>query len=66
MKKSNKPFSIQLYAKISGVLYLSLLPLGIFGMIYVPAKLIVWEDGIATAQNLVAFELQCSASWLAG
>jgi hypothetical protein len=25
-------------------------------MIYVPAKLIVWEDGIATAQNLVAFE----------
>ena len=49
--------SPQVLAKIAGFLYLSLIPLGIFGILYVPATLIVAGDAAATANNIRASEL---------
>lgn len=44
-------------ARLAGFLYLLVVPLGIFGALYVPSKLIVSGDAAATAQNLLASEL---------
>lgn len=44
-------------ARIAGVLYLALVPLGIFGILYVPASLIVPGDAAATAGNIMGNEL---------
>lgn len=44
--------SIQKTARLAGFLYLLLLPLGIFGLIYVRTALVVPEDITATANNL--------------
>ena len=46
--------SIQRTARLAGFLYLLLLPLGIFGLIYVRTALVVPEDAAATAINLAA------------
>jgi hypothetical protein len=43
-------------ARIAGGLYLLLLPLGILGLIYVPATLIVPGDVATTASNIMANE----------
>jgi hypothetical protein len=43
-------------ARIAGILYLSLLPLGIFGLLYVSASVIVPGDAAATAANIIASE----------
>lgn len=43
-------------ARIAGFLYLLLAPLGILGIIYIPATLIVPEDMAATASNIMANE----------
>ena len=48
--------SIQKTARVAGALYLSLLPLGILGIMYVPASLIVPGDGAATASQIIASE----------
>ena len=45
-----------LYARVAGFLYLMLLPLGIFGMLYVPTRVIVPGDAAATAANILASE----------
>lgn len=41
-------------ARIAGLLYLSLLPLGIFGILYVPSTLIMPGNAAATAGNIMA------------
>jgi hypothetical protein len=43
-------------ARIAGGLYLLLFPLGIFGLVYVPAALIVPGDAAATVGNIMANE----------
>jgi Domain of unknown function (DUF4386) len=48
--------SVQMYARIAGVLLLLSLVAGGFGEAYVPSKLIVSSDATATAQNIKAFE----------
>jgi hypothetical protein len=52
-----KTHSVQSTAKITGWLYLSLIPLGILGIIYVPATLFVDGDVGATISNIIANEL---------
>ena len=44
------------YARVAGFLYLLLLPLGIFGILYVPSTLIVPGDAAATATKIMASE----------
>lgn len=44
------------YARIAGVLYLLMIPLGIFGILYIPTTLIVAGDAAATAANIMASE----------
>jgi len=45
-----------IYARIAGFLYLLMIPLGIFGILYVPFTLIVLGDAAATANNILANE----------
>jgi uncharacterized membrane protein YeaQ/YmgE (transglycosylase-associated protein family) len=52
-----KTHSVQNTAKIAGWLYLSLIPLGILGIIYVPATLFVAGDVGATISNIIVNEL---------
>jgi hypothetical protein len=52
-----KIHSDQNTAKIAGWLYLFLIPLGILGIIYVPATLFVADDVAATISNIVTNEL---------
>ena len=56
MTDSTKEISPLIYARIAGVLYLLMIPLGIFGIMYVPTALIVSGDAAATANNLLANE----------
>ncbi|NUM43173.1 MAG: DUF4386 domain-containing protein [Anaerolineales bacterium] len=44
--------SIQRTARLAGFLYLLLLPLGIFGLLYVPIAFVVPGDATATATNI--------------
>ncbi len=48
--------SIQKTARISGFLYFLQIPLGVFGLVYVPKALIVSGNATATAQNILAHE----------
>jgi hypothetical protein len=48
--------SINKTARAAGFLYLMMAPLGIFGLMYVPSKLIVPEDAATTANNIMASE----------
>jgi hypothetical protein len=43
-------------AKIAGLLYFTVVPLGIFGVLYVPSSLIVPGDAATTAANILASE----------
>lgn len=45
------------YARLAGFLYLLVVPLGIFGSLYVPSRLIVSGDARTTANNLMASDL---------
>ena len=45
-----------IYARVAGILYLLMIPLGIFGILYVPSTLIVSGDAAATANNIMASE----------
>ncbi|MCP4500587.1 MAG: DUF4386 domain-containing protein [Deltaproteobacteria bacterium] len=54
---STKPAdSMQKTARTAGFLYMLLIPLGIFGMIYIPATLYVQGDVAATARSILANE----------
>ncbi|MEZ4711276.1 MAG: DUF4386 domain-containing protein [Caldilineaceae bacterium] len=48
--------SPQRYARIAGWLYLSMIPLGIMGIMYVPLNLVVAGDAAATVQKIVNAE----------
>lgn len=48
--------SVQKTARVAGLLYLLMVPLGIFGILYVPSALIVSGDAATTAKNIVASE----------
>lgn len=43
-------------ARIAGFLYLSLIPLGIFGILYVPSNIVVEGDIEATVSNIISNE----------
>ena len=43
-------------ARLAGLLYLIVVLSGIFSLMYVPSKLIVWDDASATVNNIVASE----------
>jgi hypothetical protein len=48
---------IQKTARSAGLLYLLLVPLGLFGILYVPSALLVDGDVAATAANIMANEM---------
>jgi hypothetical protein len=48
--------SALIVARVAGFLYLLVVPLGIFGSMYVPSKLIVSGDAATTASNIMAAE----------
>lgn len=56
--------SIQKTARTAGFLYMLLIPLGIFGMLYIPNTLFVEGDAAATARNILANEALFRASIL--
>ena len=43
-------------ARIAGLFYLIVVLSGIFNLMYVPSKLIVWDDASATFKNIIASE----------
>jgi hypothetical protein len=43
-------------ARLAGILYLSLVPLGVFGILYVPSSLIVTDDITTTIINIIENE----------
>ena len=45
------------YARVAGLLYLLMIPLGIFGILYVPSTLIVPGDMAVTVSNIMVNEL---------
>ncbi len=45
-----------IYARVAGFLYLLVVPLGIFGALYIPSSLIVSGDAATTASNIMASE----------
>lgn len=49
--------SIQKTARIAGFLYFLQIPLGVFGVLYVPKALLVPGDAAATVSNILANEL---------
>jgi hypothetical protein len=50
------PASPLVLARVAGLLYLTVVPLGIFGVLYVPSSLIVPGDAATTAANIMASE----------
>ena len=49
--------SIQKIARIAGFLYFLQIPLGVFGVLYVPKALLVPGNAAATASNILANEM---------
>ncbi len=57
MKKENKNTnSIKKTARIAGLLYFLQIPLGVFGLVYVPKALIIPGNATATVNNILANE----------
>ena len=54
MKKSITEKSPQFTARIAGLLYTLMMPLGIFGIMYVSSTMVVAGDAIKTANNILA------------
>lgn len=55
MSKQEK-MSPNMTARLTGFLYLLLVPLGIFGIMYVPGRIIVLDNIVETANNIIANE----------
>jgi hypothetical protein len=53
-------------ARIAGLFYLVLVLTGIFSLLYVPSKLIVWSDASTTFNNIVAHETLFRLGMVAG
>ncbi len=49
--------SIKKTARVTGFLYLLLIPIGVFGMLYIPAALFVPGDTALTISNIRANDL---------
>jgi len=64
MRSTEEADSIQKTARTAGFLYMLLIPLGVFGMLYIPNTLFVEGDTAATALNIVANEALFRASIL--
>ena len=62
MTLREKPNSIQKTARTAGFLYVLLIPLGVFGMLYVPNTLFVPGDITATVSNILANQTLYSLS----
>jgi len=43
-------------ARIAGLLYLIVVICGIFSLVYVPSKIIVWDNAALTFSNIIALE----------
>jgi hypothetical protein len=43
-------------ARLAGTLYLLMMPLGVLGIVYIPARLVVRNDATATAERITASE----------
>jgi Domain of unknown function (DUF4386) len=56
MTERTMRFSPQVYARVSGVLYLINIACGLFGEIFVRGKLVVAGDAVATAHRIMASE----------
>ena len=56
MRNRNAETSPLVYARVAGILYLLLVPLGVFGIIYVPSALIEEGDAANTVNNIMASE----------
>jgi hypothetical protein len=54
---NGKDFSPQVYARVGGILYLVIIIAGVFGEMFVRAKLVVPGDAAATAQQIIASPL---------
>jgi uncharacterized BrkB/YihY/UPF0761 family membrane protein len=52
----NQDFSNKKTARIAGLLYLVVVLTGIFSLMYVPKKLIVWDNAATTFNNIVESE----------
>ncbi|MDQ6763659.1 MAG: DUF4386 domain-containing protein [Bacteroidota bacterium] len=52
-----KTASNKLTARVAGLLYLIVVLTGIFGLAYLPSKLIIWNNSSATFHNIVSSEL---------
>ncbi|WP_074408038.1 MULTISPECIES: DUF4386 domain-containing protein [Aquimarina] len=53
-------------ARIAGLVYLSVVLSGIFNLVYVPSKLIVWDDASITFNNITTSELLFRMGILSG
>ena len=53
-------------SRLAGMIYLMLVLTGIFNLMYVPSKLIVWTDAAATVANISQFQLLYRAGVAAG
>jgi hypothetical protein len=53
-------------ARIAGLIYLILVLLGIFNLIYVPSKLIFWDDAAATVNSIKDSEFLFKLGMVAG
>ncbi len=62
MTSKEEPNSIQKTARTAGFLYMLLIPLGVFGMLYVPNTLFVPGDVSATVSNIMANQMLYSLS----
>ena len=53
---TTKQTSPLVYARVAGLLYILMVPLGIFGIMYIPSILFVPGDAATTANNIMASE----------
>jgi hypothetical protein len=56
MTNKEEMISLKRIARIAGILILAMSPIAIFSMLYVPSKIVVPGDALATAGNIMGFE----------
>ena len=49
--------SLKNTARLAGLLYLFLIITGVYGIMYIPSKIIVPGDSVSTARNIISNEL---------
>lgn len=66
MTNHNNILSPRIYSRAAGLLYLSVILLGVFSMLYMRLYLVVEGDGAATVSNIIASEPHARLSIVAG